>query len=124
MEYRFVQVVFVLGNDLFTQGTFGLQASLSWKTRLLAHFRSASRLICPNWYGNFVPKLLSCVKKSPTCGVKISNCGSRSDIGKLSTLELCIGPNTSRLRLKIFRVRTESSKINSSVAKARNLHHG
>ena len=120
-RYRFVQVVFAWGNDLFTQGTFGLQASLSWKTRLSAHFRPPSRLICPNWCGNFVREVAELRKKLPTCGVRISNCGNRSDIGKLSTLEPCIGPSTSKPRLKIFAVRTASSKINSSVARARNL---
>ena len=42
--------------------------------------------------GNVVAKCSNCARKSPIWSVRISNCGDRSGIGKLSTLEPCIGP--------------------------------
>ena len=56
--------------------------------------------------------------------MRISNCGNRSDTGKLSRRGRCIGPDILKRKLKISAVRTESSKINASVARAKNRRPG
>ncbi len=112
---------FVETLGLFIEGRSGLQASLSWKTRLSTHFWRSSPPIWPNWCGSFGAKSLSFAKKSPNCGARMPNCGNRWDIGRPCTLGRCIGPSNSKPRSNSFAGRTASSKINSSVERVKNL---
>ena len=74
--------------------------------------------------GNFVAKLLICARKSLICGVRISNCGNRSGIGRRCTLGPSIEPSTLKPRSSNFAARIANSKINSSVERASLLRPG
>ena len=89
--------------------------------RLLSPFRPPSRLICPNWCGNSVAKFSTCAGKSTNCGVRTPNCGNRPGIGRGCTLGPCSGPSDSKPRSSSFAERTASSRINSSVERAKPL---
>ena len=109
---------FVETLGLFIEGRSGLQASLSWKTRLSTHSsRSASRLA--KLVGQLQREVLGLRQEvgGPNCGARMPNCGNRWDIGRPCTLGPCIGPSTSKPRSNSFAGRTTSSKINSSVEK-------
>ena len=94
---------------LFIEGRFGLQAFLSWKTRLSTHFRPPSRLICPNWCGNFVAKLLEL--RQEVADLRRENSELRQQVGYWKAQHARAVHRAEHLEAEVENLRGENRKL-------------